>query len=158
MNKVLTLALSLAALATASAASPSAVKVDGLKDKVLLKRGQEQHFKFTANGDKSLQLQRIRPTSKDKDIIAIRLHVTDSTPFRVEGVATRPYLVVSNGLERTLSFHTLTRLKGSKEFLPLDDDLEPIAPGEQGMKCWESGSLVEEVVLYQFELSATPAK
>lgn len=158
MNKVLTIALSLAALATALAASPSAVKVDGLKDKVRLKLGQEQHFKFTSTGDKSLHLQSIRLTSKDKGIIAIRLHVTDSTPFRVEGVATRPYLVVSNGLERTLSFHTLTRLKGSKEFLPVDDDIEPIAPGGQGMKCWESGSLVEEVVLYQFELSATPVK
>lgn len=158
MNKVLTLALSLAALLTAFATAPQAVKVAELKDKVHLKLGQDQYFKFTLKGDRLQHPQGIRPTSKDKDLIAIKLHVTDSTPIRVEGVATRPYLVVSNGFERTLSFRTLTRLKGSKEFLPLDTAIEPIAPGEQGMKCWESGSLVEEVVLYQFELSTTPAR
>jgi hypothetical protein len=60
---------------------------------------------------------------------------------------------VQNGFERTLRCHALARFKGSKEFFEIGGGLEAILPGEGTNKCWEFGSLVEEVVLYHFTLS-----
>ena len=62
---------------------------------------------------------------------------------------------ISNGSEKPLRFRALARLKGSKEFYQMEGPSEPEKPGGMSaVKCWESGSLVEEVVLYQFTLAA----
>lgn len=158
MNQILTLAFLIATAAVAVAAPAQAVTIDTLKDKVSITLGQQFHLKFTADGDRLLQPKRLERAGDGKATVEIKLHVTDATPVPVQGVPTRPFLVVSNGFERPLSFRACARLKGSKEFFPISTGVEPIAPGDETMKCWESGSLVEEVVLYQFTLLPKPSK
>lgn len=147
-----------ASAAVAVAAPQRAIDVDTIKDKVSIRLGQELHVKFAAGGDRLLHPRSVERAGDDKATVEIKLHVTEATPVPVRGVATRPFLVVSNGFARTLHYRALARLKGSKEFFEISKAVEPIAPGEQSMKCWASGSLVEEVVLYQFALSPKPSK
>jgi hypothetical protein len=158
MNILATLAFSIATAAAALAAPQKAIDPDTIKDKVSIKLGQEFRIKLTADGDRLLHPKKVEGTVGDKATVEIKLDVTDATPFPVRGVATRPYLVVSNGLDRTLDFRALARLKGSKEFFEFPFGVEPIAPGDQTTKCWRSGSLVEEVILYDFVLIPKPAK
>ena len=153
-----TAALSIATAAAAVAAPRKAIDPDIIKDKVSITLGQQLHIKFAADGDRLLHPKSVKRAGDNKATVEIKLHVTDATPFRVRGVATRPFLVVSNGFERALSYRALARLKGSKEFFQISTGVEPIAPGDQTTKCWESGSLVEKVVLYQFTLIPKPSK
>lgn len=129
-----------------------------IKDQVSVTLGREVQIKFKVDGNRLLQPETFKGPGDDKATVRIELKVTDATPVPVRGVATRPYLVVSNGFERTLHCRALARLKGSKEFFDISGDMEAIPPGEKSLKCWTSGSLVEEVVLYQFTLSPQPAK
>ena len=151
MKRILTLAFCIAIAAVAVAAPQKAIDPDTIKDKVSIKLGQQLHIKFAADGDR-LHPKSVKPAGDDKATVEIKLHVTDSTPFRVSGDPTRPFLVVSNGLDKTLDFRALARLKGSKECFGFSLGVEPIAPGDQTTKCWQSGSLVEEVILYDFVL------
>ena len=158
LHFLVTLAFSIGAAVVAVAAPQKAIDPDTIEDKVSITFGQEFHLKFAADGDRLLHPKNAERAGDDKETVEIRLHVTDAAPFPVSGVATRPFLVVSNGFGRTLHYRALARLKGSKEFFEVSDAFEPIAPGDQSMKCWESGSLVEEVVVYQFTLSPKPSK
>ena len=158
MKRIFALAAFFTIASMAVAAPAQVVPVDTIKDKVSIGLGQEQRLKFTADGERLLQPKRHEGSGDGTATVEIKLHVTDSTPFRVRGVPTRPFLVVSNGFERPLSFRACARLKGRKEFFPISTGVEPVAPGDQTMKCWESGSLVEEVVLYQFTLLAKPSQ
>lgn len=153
-----TTAFSIATVAVAVAAPQQAIDLDTIKDKVSIPLGQQLYIKFTADGDRLLQPRNVKRMGENKAIVGIKLDVTDATPFPVRGVPTRPYLVVSNGLEKTLRYRAVARLKGSRKYFPISTGVEPIAPGDQSTKCWESGSLVEEVVLYQFALSSKPSK
>jgi hypothetical protein len=159
-RSVLFLAAAVFSIATAAVAAPErAIDPDAIKDKVSIKLGQELHIKFAADGERLVQPRNVARARGDEATVEIKLDVTDSTPVPVRGVPTRPYLVVNNGLERTLSYRALARLKGSKEFFELGGEVvKPIARGDQAMKCWLSGSLVEEVVLYQFALTPKPSK
>ena len=158
MKLIRTLVLFIATAAVAVAAEPQkAVDLDTIKDKVNIKLGQEFHVKFNAEGDQLRQPKRFKGTDGGNASITISLQVTDCTPVPVKGVATRPYLTVSNRFERTLHYRALARLKGSPEFFEISEGLTPVDPGEAANKCWESGSLVEEVVLYQFSLSDKPS-
>ena len=152
MNIIRTLGFSIAIAAVAVAAPQKAIDPETIKDKVSITLGQQLHIKFAADGDRILHPKSVQPAGDDKATVEIKLHVTDSTPFRVSGDPRRPFLVVSNGLDRTLDFRALARLKGSKEFFQFSFGVEPIAPGDQTTKCWQSGSLVEEVILYDFVL------
>ena len=131
---------------------------DNIKDKVSVALGQVLHVKFKAEGDRLLQPKTFQGPGDGMATVKIELKVTDATPFPVRGVATRPYLVISNGFDRALHCRALARRKGSKKFFEIGSDMEAIPPGENSLKCWESGSLVEEVVLYQFALSPKPSK
>lgn len=150
----------------ASATERAATKVtaasyntaDNIKDKVSVALGQQIHVIFKVEGDRLLQPETFKGPGGNRAAVRIELKVTDATPVPVRGVATRPYLVVSNGFERTLHYRALARLKGSKEFFKISRAGEMIFPGDNSVKCWESGSLVEEVVLYQFALSPKPSK
>lgn len=87
------------------------------------------------------------------------LKQTDSTPFAVKGDPTRPYLVVINGFEKPLHFWVLAREKGRKEFVEVHAIEQPVLHGgNHVVKCWESGSRVEEVILYQLALSDEPRR
>lgn len=153
-----TLAVWLIAVSLAGGAPPGAVNVDDLADKVSIKLGQELHLKFAVAGDRLVQPRKVERARGGKSMVDVRLEVTDSTPMRVTGVATRPYLVVSNGFERPLHYRALARLKGRKEFRPVNAEFEPVEPGSQSSYCWESGSLVEEIVLYRFTLTPKRSK
>jgi hypothetical protein len=142
------LALVLTTLAIAGAAPLKPVEVKGLEGKVSVKLGQSVGLQFDADGDR---LRNPRTGSRDTKV-QIRLETTDATPIRVRGVATRPFLVVSNGFDRPLNFRVLARQKGSREFFEVDWAGGPVDPGEQSPRCWESGSRVEELLLYQFAL------
>ena len=158
MKRILTLAFCIAIAAEAIAAPQKAIDPQTIKEKVSIRIGQELHIKFAADGDRLLHPKSVKPALDDKATVGIKLDVTDSTPFRVHGVATRPFLVVSNGFERTLNYRALARLKGSKEFFEVDWAGGPAEPGEHATRCWMSGSLVEEVVLYQFSLAPKHSK
>ena len=151
-------AFSIATAAVAVAAPQQAIDADTIKDKVSITLGQKLHIAFKADGNRLLHPRNVKGADGNKGTVEIKLDVTDSTPVPVRGVATRPFLVVSNGFEKTLHYRALARLKGSKEFFEISEAVGSIAPGEQSMKCWMSGSLVEEVVLYQFALSPKPSK
>ncbi len=153
--------ITIVAIATAAvtvAAPRKAIDPDTIKDKVSITLGQRLRITFAADGDRLLRPKNVKRAGDDKATVEIKLNVTDSTPFPVRGVATRPFLVVSNGFERALSYRALARLKGSKEFFQISTGVEPVAPGDESTKCWESGSLVEEVVLYQFTLIPQSSK
>jgi hypothetical protein len=158
MNIFHTLAFSIATAAMAVAEPQKAIDPDTIKEKVSIRLGQEFHIQFAADGDRLLHPKNIERAGDDKGTVGIKLDVTDSTPFPVRGVATRPFLVVSNGFERTLNYRALARLKGSKQFFEVDWAGGPAAPGEHSTRCWMSGSLVEEVVLYQFALAPKGSK
>lgn len=153
--------LCLAITATAFSAPRQAVDPQTIKDKVSIALGQELHVRFKLDGDRLLQPEAVKKSGGSGAGVTIQLKTTDSTPFPVRGVATRPFLAVSNNFERALHCRALARLKGSKEFFEISDlaVIEPAGRGEMlAVRCWESGSLVEEVILYQFALSPRPAK
>ena len=158
MNTIRILALFIATAAMAVAAPEPAVNPATIQDKVNLTLGQKLHLTFKLAGERLLQPTISKGTDGDPDTVTASLYVTDATPVRVKGVPTRPYIVVSNGFARTLHFRALARRKGSKAFFAIDDLLKPAAPGEASQWCWESGSLIEEVILYEFALAGTPAK
>jgi len=159
MNIIRSFTFIIATAVVATAAPQQAVDPDTIKDKVSITLGQEFYVKFKLEGNQLLQPSKYKRTEDSKARVKIKLDVTTHSPIRPprEGV-TRPYLVVENDFERTLSFRALARFRGSKEFFEIDEGLEAIFPGERRNKCWGFASLVEEVVLYQFTLSPKPSK
>jgi hypothetical protein len=151
--------VAIATAAVAVAAPRKAIDPDTIKDKVSITLGQEFHLKFKPEGDQLLQPTKYKGTDDSKASVKVKLGVTTASPGPPprEG-ATRPYLAVQNGFERMLSCRALARFKGSREFFEIGEGLEAILPGEGTNKCWEFGSLVEEVVLYQFALAPKPSK
>ena len=158
MNIIRSLACFIATAAVAVAAPQQAVDPDTIKDKVSIALGQEFHLKFKLEGDQLLKPAKFKGKDDNKATVRIKLGVTSASPVPVPKGATRPFLEVHNGFERTLHYRALARLKGSKEFFEISEGLEPLPPGEGAPKCWEFGSRVEEVVLYQFALSEKPSK
>lgn len=159
MNFIRTLGLTLTLTAAAFAAPQKAISPDAIKDKVRITVGQELAVKFKTEGDRLTEPKNLDKPGDGKGTVTIKLKTTDSTPFPVKGVATRPYLVVVNGFEKTLRFRALTRQKGSKEFFEIDEAFDPVPAGEESLlRCWESGSLVEEILLCEFTLSKEAAK
>ena len=165
-----TIALILAALAVASTAAdtdkpqapekPSAsaaqrkpVDLSLIKDKVHIKRDEKITVNLKPDG------QRLSPRAPGEKVqpgdVAIRITIKDTkeTPFPVKGDAMRPYLLISNSTGAPLHFRVLTREKGSKEFYEEEEPFEPVEPMGEGhdtiVKCWESGSRVEEFVVFQ---------
>lgn len=137
----------------AEAARPKPVDLNRIKDKVSIMRGEESVVHLRADGDRLL-VGAPGAKARPNDIaVTVIIKNTTATPFRVEGDPTRPYLILSHGFDRPLQFRMLTRLMDSKEFYEEESPLEPVKPGGRFIvKCWESGSSVEEVVLYQFAL------
>jgi hypothetical protein len=159
MNLLRDLSFSFAITAAAFAAPQKAVYPDSIKDKVCIKLGQELTFKFQAEGARLIGPRNLAKAGDPRGTVKIKLKTTDSTPFRVRGVATRPYLVVSNGFEKTLRFRAFTRLKGSRQFFEIDEPFDPVPAGEEALlRCWESGSLVEEILLCEFTLGGETAR
>ena len=159
LNLIRTLAFFIATAAVAVAAPQQAVDPDTIKDKVSITLGQEFHLKFKPVGDQLLQPTKYKGTDNDKASVSVKLDVTSASPVPPPRKgATRPFLAVYNGFERPLHYRALARLKGSKEFFEIREGVEPVPAAGGSNKCWEFGSLVEEVVLYQFALSEKPAK
>lgn len=155
---VASVAFSLAITAAGVAAPHKAIDPDSLKHKVRITLGQQLFVKFVTHGDRLLDPKNVERAGNDRATLEIKLGSTDSTPVPVSGVPTRPFLVVSNCFERPLHYRALARLKGSVDFFEVSEGIEPIAPGDQLTKCWRSGELVEEILLFQFTLSPNPSK
>jgi hypothetical protein len=159
MNIIRSLTFFIATSVVAMAAPQQAVNPDTIKDKVSITLGQEFHLKFKPKGDQLLQPTKYKGKGDSKASVRVKLSVTTHSPFPPPRKgATRPYLAVENGFERTLSCRALARFKGSKEFVEISEDFKAIDPGDGWNKCWDFDSLVEEVVLYQFALSQKPSK
>lgn len=129
------------------------IDLDRIKGKIRVKRGEEITVRMKADGDRLLPRASGEPADPKDIVVRIAIKETTATPFPVQGDATRPYLAMANGTDRPLQFRLLTRLKGRNEYCEEDRPGGPVNPGEMiAVKCWESGSLVEEVVLHQFSL------
>jgi len=159
MNIIRSLAFFIATAVVAMAAPQHAVDPETIKDKVSITLGQKFHLKFKREGNELLQPGKYKGTDDDEASVMVTLDVTSSSPTRPprEG-ATRPYLVVLNNFKKTLTCRALARFKGSREFLEIGEGFGTILPGEGTTKCWDFDSRIEEVVLYQFALSANQSK
>lgn len=146
------------AKAGAKATPKQEMDVDKIKDKVRIKRLEEIAVNLKADGERLLPRAPGENAEPDDVAIKIAIKETTATPFRVKGDPTRPYLAMSNGTAKPLHFRTLARLKGSQEFFEVEDAMQPVEPGDMSVViCWESGSDVEEVVLYQFTFAPKTA-
>jgi hypothetical protein len=152
MKGMAALTLVIATVVLAGAAPLKPVEVKDLEGKVTVQLGQSVGIQFTADGDRLRNPRKVGGDGEAK--VRIRLETTEATPIRVRGVATRPFLVVSNGFDRSLNFRVLAREKGSRAFFEVSWAGGPVDPGEQVPRCWESGSRVEELVLDQFALES----
>ena len=143
------LAIAIAAItmsfAQANTAAPDAA---GPKLSVTLGRQQSIALKADANG----RLQARTKGDTAAATITARLRQTTATPFPVKGDPTRPYLTVTNGFEKPVRFRVFAREKGSRKFVEVRD-IEPVEPGEGHIvRCFESGSRIEEITLSAFSL------
>lgn len=131
-----------------------AVDPNTIKDKVSILLGKEIAVDFQRDGDRLRQpKQRQEPADKSA-AVKIGLKVTTDSPIPPpRDGATRPFLSVENGFEKSLRFRALVRMKGSKEFVELIDERELLSAGETLLKCWGFETIVEEVVLFDFKLS-----
>ena len=136
-----------------------AVDPDEIKDKVSIKLGEKFDITFDREGNQLTNPSKFKQAEAKKLSVKVQLGVTTDAPFPPprEG-ATRPYLTVENNFDKTLHFRALIRMKGSKEFFEIDEDMKPIPAGDIFNKCWEFDSSVEEVVLCEFKLSDKRAK
>ena len=131
------------------------VDLEKIKDKVSVKFGEDTVANLRADGDRLLP--RAPGEKADAKDVAVKITIkeTTDTPFRVQGDPTRSYLSMSNGFDKPLHFRALSRRKGSKEFYEVESPLGPVEPGDiTVVKCWESGTLLEEVILYEFKLTS----
>jgi hypothetical protein len=137
-----------------AADQPKAVDVDSIKDKVRITLREEATVEFNRDGERLLQPSKSKGIDAKKVAVRIKLDVTAASPGPPPRVgATRPFLDVENGFEKSLQFRALVRLKGRKEFFEIPEAKEPLPAGDHFQKCWEFDSLVEEVVLCEFKLS-----
>jgi hypothetical protein len=132
----------------------SAVDPNPIKEKVSISSGEEFFIEFNRDGDRLTNPSKAKKAEVKKLSVNVKLGVTTASPVAPprEG-ATRPFLTVENNFEKTLHFRALVRMKGSKEFFEVDENMEPLPAGDTFNKCWEFDSLVEEVILYEFKLS-----
>ena len=143
----------------ASRIQPQPVDLEKIKDKVSVKFGEDTVAKLRRDGDRLLPRAPGEKGDANDVAVKITLKETKDTPFAVQGDPTRSYLSMSNGSDTWLRFRALARLKGSKEYYEVEAPLEPVNPGDMSLvRCWESGKLVEEVILYQFMLTEEPSE
>jgi hypothetical protein len=154
MRIIHALALLIAAATVAVAEPPKAVDPTSIKTQVSIKPGEEFAVDFNRDGDQIANPSKSKKAEVRKLLVKVKLGVTTDSPVRPprEG-ATRPYLSVENNFDKTLHFRALVRMKCSKEFVELTEDIKHIPAGETSNKCWGFDSQVEEVVLYEFKLS-----
>ena len=142
------LTITIAAIASLAGCASSGVPIPNLH--VTLGNQNRIALKADAGGQ-------LMPTAKGDTAgatVTARLKQTDATPFAVKGDPTRPYLTVNNGLGKPVYFRVFAREKGSTEFFEVRDIEQPVEPGGNHiLKCWESGSRVEEITLSEFSLS-----
>ena len=158
MKILLALALFIATAAVAVAEPSKAVDPATLKAKVSFKLDEEFAVEFNRDGDQLTNPSKASKAEIKKLSVNVKLAVTEAspTPPPRKG-ATRPYLSVENNFDKTLHFRALVRMKGSKEFVELTQDMEPTPAGETFYKCWGFETQVDEVVLYDFKLIDKPA-
>ena len=137
----------------------SAVDPNQIKDKVSITTGEEFFIEFNRDGNQLTNPSKSKKAEVKKLSVQVKLGVTSASPVPPprEG-ATRPFLTVENNFDKTLRFRALVRMKGSREFFEIDENMKPLPAGDIFNKCWEFDSSVEEVVLYEFKLSDKRAK
>lgn len=158
MKTFLALALLITTAAVAFAEPPRVVDPTAIKAKVSFKPNEEFAVEFDRDGDQLTNPSKAKQAEAKKLSVKVRLGLTTASPVPPPRKgATRPYLFVENNFEKTLHFLALIRMKGSKEFVELTEDMKPIPAGDFFLNCWGFDSQVEEVVLYEFKLSDKPA-
>jgi hypothetical protein len=132
----------------------SAVDPNQFKDKVSITTGEEFFIEFNRDGNQLTNPSKAKKAEVKRLSLKVNLGVTSASPFPPPRErATRPFLTIENNFEKMLHFRALVRMKGSKEFFDVDENMEPLPGGDTFNKCWEFDSPVEEVVLCEFKLS-----
>jgi hypothetical protein len=158
MKIVLALTFVIVTARSADAEPPKAVDPATIKVKVSIKPDDEFFVEFNRDGELLSNPSKSKKVEAKKPSVRVKLDVTSASPIPPPRKgATRPFLCVENNFEKTLHFRALVRMKGSKEFVELTEDMNSIPAGEVFNECWDFDSQVEEVVLYEFKLSDKPA-
>ena len=125
-----------------------------IKDKVSVKRGEQIVVTLRSEGQRLVPRAPGEKAQPDDGTVKIAVAESTRPPFAVKGDSTRHYLTISNSTGEPLRFRFLAREKGSKEFYEEEAPSKPVRSLGEGhrtiIKCWESGSLVEEVVVCEF--------
>jgi hypothetical protein len=133
---------------------PKAVDTTAIKHKLNFKLGDEFSIEFKRDGDRLTDLSASKDAEARKGKVKVKFEVTTASPgVPPRAGATRPYLEMENGFEKTLHFRALVRMKGSKEFFEVPEAREPLPAGESFIQCWDFDSAVEEVILFEFQLT-----
>lgn len=143
--------LALAFAAITASANPATSDAD---PKLSVTRGKQNSIALKADAKGRLTAKAKTDAEAVGATITARMKLSSATPFAVEGDATRPYLVVTNGFEKPIYFRVFAREKGSKESVEVQEIAQPVSFGKnQIVYCFKSGSLVEEVTLSHFSFS-----
>lgn len=120
--------------------------------KLSVMRGKEQSIALKA--DAGGRLQPAANGDAGAARVTARLKVTTATPIVVKGNPTRPYLTIENGFEKPIHFRVLARDNGSTKFVEVRDISDTVEPGGNYIvKCFESGSRIEEITLTDFSIA-----
>ena len=159
MRNLLSLTMLIATVSVLVADQPKYFEPSTIKEKVRVKPNDDFVVEFNLNGNQLTNPSKSKQAEIKKISIKVKLDQTDASPMPPprEG-AMRPYLSIENNFEKTLHFRALVRIKGSKEFVELTEDINPIPAGETFNKCWGFDTQVEEVILFDFTLSDKPVK
>lgn len=131
-----------------------AVAPNTTSDQVSLSLHEVTAIEFSRDGDRLAKPAKAKVAEGKKGAVRIKFEVTTDSPVPPPRVgATRPYLDIENGFEKTLHFRVKVRLKGSKDFIELPEAKEPLAAGDHFLQCWEFDSRIEEAVISEFKLS-----
>jgi hypothetical protein len=128
-----------------------------IPEKVIATIGEKFAIEFNRNGDKLTKPEKTKKAEAKKLSVEVELDLTTCSPFPPpQPGATRPFLSIKNNFEKTLNVRAAVRMKGSKEYVEIVEEMRPIPAEEMFYRCWDFDTQVEEVILYEFKLSDTP--
>jgi hypothetical protein len=122
--------------------------------RVIASLGEEFAIEFNRDGDTLANPSKAKKAEAKTLSVKVELGVTTDSPFPPpRDGATRPFLSIENNFEKSLRCRVMVRMKGSKEYVEMSDEVSPILAGETSYKCWDFDTEVEEISLDEFSLT-----
>lgn len=146
--------------------NPSSIDPSKIKDKLVLKLGDEFNIAFCRDGDRLTHLA--KPKESERRVVGgkvsakaesakVTFDTTSDSPFPPPSPdATRPFLMIQNNFKKDLTFRVLIRFKDEKEFTEISKDMKPILNEDTFLQCWDFETQIEEAILFDFKLSEIP--